>query len=125
LDVPSTLGDHGDTLDVLVLTDHQLPVGSVIVGELVAVLEAMQIEGRQKQRNDRLIATPIEILSRKPMLPEVVLNSKLKRAVSEFFVKYNELQGRVLQPRRYGSASHAVGLVRKHSLGLQIARKHA
>ena len=115
--VPSTLGADGDSLDVLVLTDHVLPIGSVILGKLVAVLEAVQIEGRQKQRNDRLMAVPIEVVSLKPMLPEVVFNSTLRTAVSEFFIKYNELQGRVFRPLRYRPASQAVGLVLKHSVG--------
>jgi inorganic pyrophosphatase len=66
--VPSTRGGDGDALDVLILTDHVLPIGCVVLGELVAVLEATQIEGPQKQRNDRLIAIPIELVSRKPML---------------------------------------------------------
>jgi inorganic pyrophosphatase len=114
--VPSTRGGDGDALDVLILTDHVLPIGCVVLGELVAVLEATQIEGPQKQRNDRLIAIPIELVSRKPMLPEVIFDKNLRAAISKFFIKYNELQGRVFRPLRYRPASHAVALVREHAI---------
>jgi hypothetical protein len=43
---------------VLLLTDYIMPIGSILLGQLIAVLEAEQTEGKKKQRNDRLIAIP-------------------------------------------------------------------
>jgi len=55
--VPSTLGDDGDPLDVLVLADEALPVGVVVPARIVGVIEAeQQDEGEAAERNDRLIA---------------------------------------------------------------------
>lgn len=116
--VPSTVGRDGDPLDVLVLTDHIFPLGCVILGKVIAVLDAIQTEGRRKQRNDRLIAIPMEQESRKPMLPGTTFDTGLRTTVREFFVKYNELQGRVFRPLRYGSAAEALDIVRG-ALGYQ------
>jgi inorganic pyrophosphatase len=56
--VPSTLGDDGDPLDVLVLADEALPGGVVVPARVVGVIEAeQQDEGEAAaERNDRLIA---------------------------------------------------------------------
>lgn len=114
--VPSTRGGDGDPLDVLLLADHVMPIGTVVLGKLISVLEAEQMDRRNKERNDRLIAIPIELTSREPMLPVVEFNSALKNAISQFFVKYNELQGRRFYPIRYASPSRAIGLVRRACL---------
>src|SRR6185369_10884530 len=68
-------------------------------------------------RNDRLIAIPAGVTSHELMLPVVAFSGGLKKAVSEFFVKYNELQGRTFRPLRYASPSRAIRIVRKASLG--------
>lgn len=111
--VPSTRGGDGDPLDVVLLTDFVLPVGAVALGKLLGVLEAEQQDRNGKQRNDRLIAIPIELVSRAPMLPVVEFSRPLKTAIREFFVKYNELQGRKFRPIRYAGPQSAVRLVRK------------
>jgi inorganic pyrophosphatase len=111
--LPSTLGGDGDPLDVLVLSGHTIPVGCVVLGHLISVLEAEQIERQKKQRNDRLIAVPVEVLSHKPMQPATEFNKVLKTAIIQFFVKYNELQGKTFRPLRFGSPSRALEIVRK------------
>ena len=111
--VPSTRGGDNDPLDAVLLTEHIFPAGAVVLGRLIAVLEAVQREGRRKERNDRLIAIPVELVSKRPMLPSVTFNAALKKGISEFFVKYNELQGKTFHPIRYASASEAIRLVRK------------
>src|SRR5262245_29594058 len=64
--LPSTRGDDGDPLDVLVLTDEPTFVGCLIHGKLLGVIEAEQTENGKTERNDRLIAVPIEAKSGKP-----------------------------------------------------------
>jgi inorganic pyrophosphatase len=117
--LPSTRGGDGDPLDVLLLTDFNLPTGAVILGKLIAVLEAEQVDRKRKQRNDRLIAIPVEASLHEPMLPVVEFNGALKKAVSEFFVKYNEVQGRQFRPLRYTGDSRAIRIVRKASIGTE------
>src|SRR5437016_11162588 len=54
--IPSTLGDDGDPLDVLVLLDEPVPAGCKIAARLIGVLEGEQTEDGKTERNDRLIA---------------------------------------------------------------------
>jgi inorganic pyrophosphatase len=55
--IPSTLGDDGDPLDVLVFMDDPAPVGCVLTIRLIGAIEAKQQEkGGDWERNDRLLA---------------------------------------------------------------------
>jgi inorganic pyrophosphatase len=49
--LPSTSGEDGDPLDVLVLTGYVMPVGTILLGQLISILEAEQIENKKRQRN--------------------------------------------------------------------------
>ena len=109
--VPYTSAGDGDSLDVLLLTDYIFPVGSVLLGGLISVLRAEQTENRKKERNDRLIAVPVEMESRQPMQPVVEFNSSLRAAIVDFFTKYNELQGRKFRALGYATARGAIRTV--------------
>ena len=55
--IPSTLGDDGDPLDVLVLMDEPVPTGSIVPSRLIGVIEAVQTErDGSSEENHRLIA---------------------------------------------------------------------
>src|SRR6185369_2023637 len=56
--IPSTLGEDGDPLDVLVLMDAPVVPGCLIRGRLIGVIKAQQREKNEKKwvTNDRLIA---------------------------------------------------------------------
>jgi len=88
--VPSTQADDGYALDALLLTEYAVPMGSVVAGRLLAVLEAQQMEGREKNRNDRLIA------------------------INRDAVQKNEGQGRAFESLRYRSAARAARTVRRN-----------
>src|SRR5215831_2713463 len=54
---PSTRGDDGDPLDVLLFLDDPLPPGCVATARLIGALEVEQREaGKPWERNDRLMA---------------------------------------------------------------------
>ena len=54
--VPSTLGDDGDPLDILVLMDAAAFAGCLVPCRLIGVIEAEQTEHGATERNDRLLA---------------------------------------------------------------------
>ena len=54
--VPSTKGEDGDPVDVLVLMDEPTFPGCLLECRLVGVLEAEQEEEKKKKQNPRLIA---------------------------------------------------------------------
>src|SRR6267154_2388632 len=66
--LPTVDGD-GDPLDVLLIGEEPAPVGCVVLGKIVGVLEGKQTEKGRNERNDRIIAIPIDGKSRKPMMP--------------------------------------------------------
>src|SRR5205085_1193065 len=58
--IPSTAGEDGDPLDVLLVLDEPAFVGCLVPARLVGVVEARQTEkSGEHVRNDRLIAVPI------------------------------------------------------------------
>jgi inorganic pyrophosphatase len=111
--LPSTKGDDGDPLDVLVLTDEPTFVGCLVHAKLLGVIEAEQTENGETQRNDRLVAIPLEAKSGKP--PEGAidhLEQIMVRKITKFFVAYNELQGRRFRALRYAGPERAEALIR-------------
>ncbi|HEY6340123.1 MAG TPA: inorganic diphosphatase [Bryobacteraceae bacterium] len=54
--IPSTLGEDGDPLDILVLMDAPAHVGCLIEVRLIGVIFAKQTEDGKKETNDRLLA---------------------------------------------------------------------
>ncbi len=57
--IPSTLGEDGDPLDILVLMDAPAHVGCLIEVRLIGVISAEQIEDGDKETDDRLLGVAI------------------------------------------------------------------
>lgn len=96
--IPSTLGEDGDPLDVLVLMDEVLPPGCVVPCRCIGIIEAIQSEDDGSMiENSRLIAVAdaselyqnIEELSDLP--------AALLAQVEHFFVSYNEQRGKIFE----------------------------
>lgn len=111
--IPSTIGGDGDPLDALVLSEAGLPWGTVVLGKVLGILKCEQREKGHKERNDRVIAVPLDAKSGEPFLPAVVLDSRLKRAITEFFVKYNELQEKKLRVIGFEGPVGALAAIRQ------------
>ncbi len=93
--IPSTLGDDGDPLDVLVLMDEPVPTATVVPSRLIGVIEARQTEeDGEAEENDRLIA----VASSCDLFRDVTRLSDLPKAVMKqiehFFVTYNHEDGK-------------------------------
>jgi inorganic pyrophosphatase len=54
--IPSTEGDDGDPIDVLVLMDQSAFTGCLVKARLIGVIEGEQTEKGKTERNDRLLA---------------------------------------------------------------------
>src|ERR1700758_4182581 len=57
--IPSTLGEDGDPLDVMVLMDAPAHVGCLIQIRIIGIIEAKQIQDGETERNDRLLGVAI------------------------------------------------------------------
>ena len=109
--IPSTHGEDGDPLDVLLFADEPAFPGCVVPARLIGVLEAEQTENGRTVRNDRLVAVvetpynPAEVHSL-----EDVSRQRLDE-VEHFFVSYNRMEGRQFTPLARRGADYARALL--------------
>lgn len=109
--IPSTRGEDGDPLDVLLLMDQPAFPGCVIPARLIGILEAEQTEGGKTVRNDRLVAvveTPYNPAEFQSL--EEVSRQRLDE-VEHFFVSYNQMEGRQFKPLARQGADRAQKLL--------------
>ena len=92
--VPSTRADDGDPTDVLVLMDEAAFPGCVLKCRLIGVIEGEQGEGKEKERNDRVIAIELENHSWAAVKHVDDLGKKFLKELEQFFVNYHQLSGK-------------------------------
>jgi inorganic pyrophosphatase len=109
--VPSTIGGDGDPLDVLVLSDESTFPGCLVLGQVLGALKAEEREGKKLNRNDRLVAVPLSVKTREPMIPTRMLDKALISDITKFFISYNEMQGKKIKSLGFGSRERALELV--------------
>ena len=111
--LPSTLGDDGDPLDVLVLADEALLPGTVVPCRVVGVIEAEQQDhgAAEPERNDRLlaVATHSHRYGECRELGDVAAN--VLDEIEQFFVAYNASKRGRFQPLARRDAKAATRLV--------------
>ena len=116
--IPSTLGDDGDPLDILVLMDEPVPMGTIVPTRLLGVIEGKQTEvDGESAENDRLIgaACASQLFEEVTKLSD--LPSNVVKEIERFFVTYNEEEGKRFEPkgchgRRRASALLETGIRR-------------
>jgi len=90
----STRADDGDPLDVLLLTDADLPVGSLVRCRLLGGIAMEEsIEGKTK-RNDRLLAVPLLRHQDRPPYELLEIPGAELKDIEEFFVSYQAADGK-------------------------------
>jgi inorganic pyrophosphatase len=92
--VPSTLADDGDPIDVLVLMDQPAFPGCVLKCRPIGIIEGQQMEGKKKERNDRVVAVEAGNHSYSTIQHIDDLGKPFVRELEEFFVNYHELTGK-------------------------------
>jgi inorganic pyrophosphatase len=114
--VPSTRGEDGDPLDVLVLSPEPTFPGCIIPGHLIGVLEAEQTEDGKTTRNDRLVAVP-ETPYNPPQYRDLQeLGESWLAEIEHFFVAYNKMKGRQFRPLGWAGVERAAALVKGSSI---------
>lgn len=123
--VPSTVGDDGDPLDVLVLLDTPVFAGCRIPCRLVGVLEGEQTEKGETERNDRLLAVAADSRDHADVRSLKDINKRLLGEIEHFFVSYHELSGQKFKPIGRRGPKHARKLVEQGMKRFQKQRKGA
>jgi inorganic pyrophosphatase len=120
--VPSTRGEDGDPLDVLVLMDEPAFVGCLVPARLLGVIEAEQTEEGKTMRNDRLIAVAALSQTHKEVRSLDQLSPTLLGEIEHFFVSYNAQRGRQFKPLGRHGPGRAEALIEE---GMQTYRRGA
>ncbi|MGU3360327.1 inorganic diphosphatase [Methylobacterium sp. M6A4_1b] len=110
--IPSTLGEDGDPLDILVLLDAPIAMGCLLTVRLLGVIEAEQREQDDKvERNDRLLGVAVQARTHADLEHIDQLRSGFVEEVEGFFAHYNALSGRRFTPLRRSGPERARELV--------------
>ena len=113
--LPSTLGDDGDPLDVLVLADESLTPGSVVPCRIVGVIEAEQHDEDEEaaKRNDRLLAVAVKSHRHGDCTELKDLPANVLDEIEQFFVAFNASKGGSFRPLARRGAAVATRLVER------------
>ena len=116
--VPSTQAEDGDPIDVLVLIDEPVAVGTLIEATLVGVIEAEQTEEDENgkkttNRNDRLIAIGKLSHDYQGISDPKHLRPGTIDQIEEFFKQYNKLFGKKFKQLDVRGKKRAIELVRQ------------
>ncbi|ACL60636.1 inorganic diphosphatase [Methylobacterium nodulans] len=112
--VPSTLGADGDPLDIIILLDETLSVGTKVSARLIGAIEA---EEREKdgawERNDRLVAVATHAHAYDKAHDLRDLDPALLPGIERFFESYNRLHDKDFRVKERVDAKEAGKLVKK------------
>lgn len=108
---PSTRAEDGDPLDVLVLHDEPVPVGTLLTVRLVGVIEAGQTEGGETVRNDRLLAVTTCSHQHEGVRDIEALGRTFVDHLAQFWVNYNAVKGKGFEVRGVYGAERAADLL--------------
>ena len=89
--IPSTLGDDGDPVDVLVLMDEPAFTGCVLKCRIIGIIEGEQVDKKEKVRNDRVVAIEKHNHSFADIKHIDDLGKRFVEELESFFVNYHEL----------------------------------
>ncbi|HEY7004991.1 MAG TPA: inorganic diphosphatase [Sphingomicrobium sp.] len=110
--IPSTLAGDGDPVDLLILPEATLPVGSIVSVRILGILEAEQFKGNKKpRRNDRVIARLVEsrLFAKIQKLDQ--LGPTFVEELSTFFSTYKRLRGQTYRVIGVGGPDRAADII--------------
>jgi inorganic pyrophosphatase len=120
---PSTLGEDGDPLDVLLFLDSAVPPGSLATARLIGVLEVEQKERRAPwKRNDRYFAVATHAHTHQPLKHLDDLRPHLLPEIESFFTHYAGLEGKKLRVLRRSGPRRARKLLKAGAKAFKSGR---
>jgi inorganic pyrophosphatase len=109
--VPSTRAPDGDPLDAMLLFEAPTWPGVVIPAKAIGVVRLVQREkGKKKERNDRIIALPVE----DPRYDDVKdLPKRVRRELEQFFVTITEMTDKEVSVEGWEGPAAAEDVIEK------------
>ena len=110
--IPSTLGEDGDPLDVMVMMDDPAHVGCLLDVRIVGVIEAEQTQDGKTETNSRLLAVAIHSYNHEQVKSLKEINPSILEQLEQFFVSYNKLRGKKFRVTGRGGPNRALKIIR-------------
>jgi inorganic pyrophosphatase len=120
--IPSTLGEDGDPLDILVLMDAPAHVGCLIEVRIIGIIQAEQTQDGKTESNDRLLGVAIHSYDHQDVESISDLNKTLLDQLEEFFISYNKQRGKKFKVTGTGGPKKAISFLKA---GIQAQKKDA
>ncbi len=111
--LPKTLAPDGDPFDVLLLMDEPAYPGVVVLSRLVGVIEGEQIDGKKKNRNDRVLAVAEANHQYANIKTPGDLPRQFLHELEQFFVNFHRQEGKEYRLLGCKGADEAMQLIRK------------
>lgn len=111
--IPSTLGEDGDPLDIMVLMDEPAHVGCLVKVRVVGVIEADQTEDGSTNENARLLAVASQSRRYEDIGTIDHISENLLRETEQFFVSYNKLHGKKFEVTGRGGPERALEMIER------------
>jgi inorganic pyrophosphatase len=92
--VPSTKGEDGDPVDVMVLMDAPAHVGCLIDVRIIGIIDAEQTQDGQTEKNSRILGAAIHSYEHQNLITISDVSKHVLSQVEEFFVSYNKQRGK-------------------------------
>ena len=110
--IPSTLGEDGDPLDILVLMDAPAHPGCLIEVRLIGIITAEQTEEGKTESNDRLMGVAVHSYQHEDIDTIDSVSKTLLSQVEEFFISYNKQRGKKFKVTGTGGPKKAVAFLK-------------
>src|SRR5882757_1766255 len=120
--IPSTLGEDGDPLDILVLMDAPAHVGCLIEVRIIGIIEAEQTEDGKTESNDRLLGVAIHSYDHQDLESISDVNKAVLDQLEAFFISYNKQRGKKFKVTGTGGPKKAMTFLKT---GIQANKKDA
>ncbi|MBV9988617.1 MAG: inorganic diphosphatase [Chitinophagaceae bacterium] len=116
--IPNTLGEDGDPLDALVISEFKFFPGCVVRCRLIGVMKAEQSEKKKTIGNDRFFFIPELSVQYRHIRSVADLPEKDIEQLKDFFVNYNKTEGKIFRPGNMLKPEKAYSLIKKQVNGI-------
>lgn len=112
--IPHTLGEDGDPIDVMVISDAPLFPGCIVESRVVGVFMLKQKEnGSKAVRNDVHLAVATASDNHSDIKDIDDINGSLLDEVAHFFKYFHEMEGKTFNILKKGNKSTSLDLLKK------------
>jgi inorganic pyrophosphatase len=122
--IPSTLGEDGDPLDIMVLMDAPAHVGCLMDVRVIGIIEAKQTENGSSERNDRLLGVAVHSYNHEDLKSIDDVSKTLLAQVEEFFLSYNKQRGKKFKIIDTGGPERAIRFLEAGIKAYKASRKN-